>query len=291
MSDDTIPLKDHGIFSCEGFFDCSHSLLVVLLTAASVVLFIRAYLIISKDHAKKLDRLDYILFTLALVQVMVVFLTKAAYNSPFWTFTIYTLSLVQNIIVCSTCAYYCYEEEHYLYIDRLTYAAVIFAGIIWVFSWDTSTSLESACQRLNNIIFSSLNLAISLLTLWLAYHSIKFINAWNQNVYRVSEGTEIEMQHINLERIKRQVSVLMISMLVSASLEFLWEFYKLVSGRRLDSCFTIYHPESFMGFLSLLIHDISYKLLPSWAIYYIYYWRDRKSFELPTNETELPLRG
>ena len=287
------PVKEYGLFSCRSPWDCLHSIVLVLIAAASVYLFIQAYSIISKDQSKRLDRIDYILFILAFIQVALVFLTKTLFNSTLWMFTINAISLIQNIFVCSICSCYCYEEDYYPIIERVTNVAVTAAGIIWFFSWLNVQSVDdiNICQRANNLLLSTLNLGISLLGLWFTYHAVRFIESWNQEVYRVSEGTEIEMKFVNLARIKNQILVLTLSMFASTAFQFVWDFHKLSAGKDSEGCAQIYHPGSFVSFLLLLIHDITCKLVPSWAIYYIYYWRDRKSFEPVSNERELLLRN
>lgn len=292
---DPIFVKVHGIFSCESFWDCNHSVFLVLTAAVSVFLFARAYVIISKDQGKRLDRLDYILFMLALVQVMLVFLTKAAYDSPFWTFTLRALALYQNIIICSICSYYYFEEEDHPGIQRITILGIIVASIMWLYSLgaDTEDATINVCQQVTSLTFASMSLGVSVAALWFSYHSIKFINTWIQEVYKSAEGTEIELRRANLERIKGQILVLMLGVLLSSGFQFIWDLYKLWFGQSNDACHSFFHPGGVMSFLSQLVHDIVCLLVPSWAIYYIYYWRDRDSFEVTPqpNETELLLRN
>lgn len=271
-----------GIFSnCSGFWDCSYSAVLVLTSAVSIYMFATAFVILRRaSNDKKLDRIDYILFLLAFAQVVLVLITKILSDSNFFTFTIRTLALIQNIVVCSICSYNYFNEEDSPMIQRYTLMAVGLSIALWFFSLidDKSILQFSICQRMNNLLYSSLNLIVSLLVLWITYQSAKTINKWVRDEYPKAEGPEAEIKYEEMQRIKNQLLILMLSMLGSSLAHLIWDFHKFEYGTSKESCISLFHAQGFGSFFLFGLHDLIGFLVPPWAIYYIFYWRNRNSF-------------
>lgn len=270
----------YGVMGCSGFWDCSYFATLTVVSAVTLFMFLQAFRTIQNAKSQVLDRIDFILFILSLIQAILVFMMKVAYESNFWTYTLRTLALVQNIVVCSICSYNYYNEEDSSKIQKLKLIGIGVSISLWFFSWidDRSILLLPVCQRVNNLLFSTLNLAVSLIVLWITYKSSKTINQWVQEEYVKGEGTEIEMKYAEMQRIKAQLLILMISMLSSSLLQFIWDFHKWEYGYSKEICYKLYHPEGLSSFFLLIVHDTVCMLVPPWAIYYIFYWRNRTAF-------------
>ena len=278
----TITRTTYGIFSCENGFDCIDSILISALSIATFCYYIKAYNIIAQDRAKLLNKMEKIVFTLALAQIAITAFIKTLYDSYFWLTTLQAISLIKDIFISVLIAYNYYLEQYYEMVHKAAQGGVVVAVILWTYSFigQSGISLDQTCHNSNNLLFSGTNILVSIVSGVIGYYALKMMIDFQNEEYGKDDRAQVwEIKHVEMKNKQVQITVLLIATVSSNLVVFLWDIHKYNSGTTRDTCWAFYHSQGFSMFLKSIVLDVWTLLIPLWAIYYVYFMRYQSYFK------------
>ena len=277
----------YGIFSAEIGWDFVDSVLIAALSIYTFYHYIKAYSIISKDRAKLLNKMEKIVFNLALAQIAVTAFLKTLYDSYFWFSTLQAISLAKDIFISVLIAYNYYLEQYYHIVHKAAQAGVVVAVILWTYSFvgNPGISLDETCRIANNLLFSGANLIVSGVSGVIGYYALKMIIDFQNEEYGKNSQAQVwEIKHVEMKNKQVQITVLLVATISANLVVFLWDIHKFSSGDTRESCWGFYHAQGFSMFLKSIVLDLWTLLIPLWAIYYVYFMRYQSYFKQTTTQ-------
>lgn len=276
--------QSFGIFGCDNAYNCIETFILAALSTATLYFFIRAYILIRKDQAQILDKTDKLIFYLASVHSGLLSFALILYTNPFLIYTIRALYLTLVIVVCSVAAFWNFSAEIHPRIRNAMWIALIWTGILWFFSVVNAETLvlQNECGLINFLMFSISAAVISSILLLCGLGSIQQINKAerSQSVSSQDEGHNL-WQIRRFQELKERKIILMtfiaVNMLASF-VQLLWDIKKYDINSIQTECDTLSFSHNFLDMILFIILKILCNLLPSWGIYYLYYWRNREHF-------------
>jgi len=274
-----------GIFSCQNVYNCTETFFLATLSIATLILFIRAYILIRKDQAQILDSTDKIIFYLASVHSAFLSFTFLLYTNPFFVYSIRGLDLILDIIICSVVAYMYFSKEVHSRVDKCAWIALLWTFLLWGYSvMDVGiVSQQNECGLWNVLLFSITASVIGCVLVLCGYGSVKIINEVErrQSTYSVDEEHNLWQVRRFQELNERKVQIITLTVVntIAPLTEILWDLQKFHENSTMQECdqFTFAHSAQEVP-IFVLIKTCCY-LLPSWGIYYLYYYRNREHFQ------------
>ncbi len=273
-----------GIFSCQNTYNCIETFILAILSSCTLYLFARAYILIRKDKAQILDNTDKIIFTLASVHNGLLTLIFIIFTNPFFVYTVRTLYLGLDIVICSVVAYMYFSREIHSRINKATLLALLWASLLWGYStmMPVNSETDNECNLFNIMMFSFSTIAVSAVLLFCGYGSIKIINDVNDMERKQSVDEEYNLWQVRrfqeLKERKIQITTLTIVNTIAPAAQLFWDYWKYDSTYTTEQCSNLLFADSIGEIFLFAIIKILCNLLPSWGIYYLYYWRNREHF-------------
>jgi len=273
-----------GIFSCQNPYNCIETFILALLSACTLWLFARAYVLIRQDKAQILDNTDKIIFTLASVHNGLLTLIFIIFTSPFFLYTVRTLYLTLDIVICSVVAYMYFSRESHSKVNNVTRLALLWALLLWFYSvlMPESIDTENECKLFNIMLFSLTSITVSAVLLFCGYGSIRIINDVNDMERKQSVDEEYNLWQVRrfqeLKERKIQITTLTIVNAIAPTVQLIWDITKYDPTSTAEQCFSLSFAQNVGDIFVFTIIKILCNLLPSWGIYYLYYWRNREHF-------------
>jgi len=273
-----------GIFSCQNPYNCIETFILATLSACTLWLFARAYVLIRKDKAQILDNTDKIIFTLASVHNGLLTLTFIIFTNPFFVYTVRTLYLGLDIVICSVVAYMYFSREIHTKINSATWLALVWALLLWGYSvlMPESINTQNECSLFNITLFSFSGITVSAVLLLCGIGSIRIINDVNDMERKQSVDEEYNLWQVRrfqeLKERKIQITTLTIVNTIAPTVQFIWDVRKYDTTYTIEQCSNLTYADSVGEIFLFTTMKILCNLLPSWGIYYLYYWRNREHF-------------
>ena len=272
-----------GIFGCNNVFDCIEKSILAILSTSTIYLFITAYVLIRKDQAQILDKTDKMIFYLASVHSGLLSLTLLIYTHPFLTYTIRVLYLILDIVICTVVAYMYFSQDMHQRISKVRWIALTWALVLWFVSVVdlNELSLENECNLANTLMFSISDSCVSFVLLLCGYGSIQIINEVERRQSISSSDAHdlwIIRRFQELRERKIQIITLTVVNVIAAFFELVWDIKKHDVDFTKDECDRLSFAHNFFDMIVFTVLEILCNLLPSWGIYYLYYWRNREHF-------------
>ncbi len=273
-----------GIFSCQNVYNCIESVFLAILSIATLILFIRAYFLIRKDQAQILDSTDKIIFSLASIHSGVLSFTFLLFTNPFFVYSIRALDLILDIIIWSVVAYMYFSKDVHSRIDKCSWLAFMWTLLLWFYSVLSEKNLTSQneCGTFNLLLFSGTAVGVGLMLLFCGCGSIRIINdvERRQSVYSSDDEHNLwqirRFQELNERRV--QIQTLTIVNTIAPLIELLWDLKKYDLNYTVEECDKYTFAHGWIDLVIFIVAEVLCNLLPSWGIYYLYYWRNREHF-------------
>lgn len=276
--------QTYGIFSCQNVYNCFETFFLATLSLITLVLFIRAYILIRKDQAQILDSTDKIIFILASVHSGFLSFTFVLYTNPFFVYSIRALDLILDIIICSVVAKMYFSREVHPRVEKFTWIGLLWTFLLWGYSvTDVGIAgLQNECSLMNFLLFSITASAIGCILLLCGYGSVKIINEVErrQSTYSTEEEHNLWQVRRFQELSERKIQIITLTVVNSIAplAEILWDLKKYNPNSTVGECDTLTFAHDTQEILIFIIIKILCYLLPSWGIYYLYYYRNREHF-------------
>jgi len=273
-----------GIFSCKNIYNCSETFILAALSLITLILFIRAYILIRKDQAQILDSTDKIIFSLASVHSGFLSFTFLLYTNPFFIYSIRGLNLILDIVICSVVAYMYFSREVHSRVDKCTWIALLWTFLLWGYSvMDVGiSSLQNECSLMNILLFSITASALSCILLLCGYGSVKIINEVErrQSTYSTEEEHNLWQIRRFQELSERKIQIITLTAVntIAPLTEIIWDVKKYNQNSTVEECDSLTFAHNTQEMFIFVIIKILCYLLPSWGIYYLYYYRNREHF-------------
>ncbi|KAM3146429.1 hypothetical protein pb186bvf_001398 [Paramecium bursaria] len=231
---------------------------------------------IIKDANDILDKYDKWIFFLALAQQFILLIILLL-DSQIPIYTAYrVLRCSQEIILLSCFFKLMIEKDQQLkLIDKLftILYVIIFASffiVIIVFGFDTPYE----CNQKIWIIYSGTSFFVSTIELYIGCQLLCIINSyWKEQQNVIYDG----LQKITMDELSNrtvQITILILASIISSSSMFYWDYRGLKIESQLLCIITISENQFIVSLILLILQFI----LPSIAIYYVYYIKNRNYF-------------
>jgi len=274
-----------GIFECDNAYECVESIILSSISLFTLAIFLKAYKVISNDNAQVLDRMDKTIFYLSFAHIGILSFNLFFYTSPFFTYTIRTVSLFQEIVICTVVAYIFFPEKAYSTLHRAMQFGLIFAVCLWFFAAMDKSENEpnNECVKGRLLVFSWSSLFVCTALFIFGYGSVRIII--NEMERRMSESSNDERQlwqelrYQELKKRKIQLIILVSVNLLATVVQVIWDMKKYNPTYDQQQCdyYTLSH--GFFNMIGFLIVKSICYFLPTWGIYYLYYWQNRHNFQ------------
>jgi len=277
---------DFGIFDCKNIYDCLESLVLSAMSLATLVSFVRAYKIIKNDKAQILDKMDKIIFYLAFVYTGLLSFSFVIYTSPLFAYSIRMLYMIQNTVMCAVVGYIYLPEQEHPKVQKFMQAGLLWALLLWFFAVMDKHEIDpdKICSKTIILYFSGSDLLISLALGVFGYGSITLITqeeSKRRDSETSSNGGESIWQvrkYQELAERKIQLSILTGAFCLASLTQFVWDL-KIYNPQYTQlQCDRLTFAHSFFYLCALLAVKSFCYLVPSWGIFYVYYWRNKSKF-------------
>eukprot|EP01017_Pseudomicrothorax_dubius_P043663 TRINITY_DN7311_c0_g1_i3.p1 TRINITY_DN7311_c0_g1~~TRINITY_DN7311_c0_g1_i3.p1 ORF type:complete len:307 (-),score=20.69 TRINITY_DN7311_c0_g1_i3:34-954(-) len=276
-----------GLFDCSGFCSCAESMLMAILVLASAYKFFLAYRKISKDTSNIIDETDRLIFYIAFAQIIILAIFFIVFKSSFLIYSMKATRMAQDILVCAIIATLWVEESYQGMIKKAGIFLALIDSLIWFIAVFGVASHETyECNRPIWIFYSIAIMLTSLLSAFLGYQVRQLTNRGTSEYLAMQENTTANTAHmrlhlVNLDEMNKrriQVEILFVGNVVSALVQVIWDFHSYSNVQSASECYIFYESQSnFMVIVLLLVKSIAW-LLPTWTIYYIFYYRNHSYF-------------
>ncbi len=279
-----------GIFSCQNGYHCVQNFVLTVLSAVTLFFYLKAYKVISSDRAQILEKMDKIIFYLAFVYVALLTFMHLVYVAPFLAFTLRALYLFMDVVMCTVVACIYFDQSKHVQIQKLMTGAFGWAVLLWFFSVmgrrEGDVNAENECRYFGIVLFSLTAFVISGILAFCGYSYIKEIriNEMGENNY-TSSG-EIKSQVKKFEELNEQINKLIILIVVNLGAAFVqlaWDLKKYNENSSFKRCSAESNANNFIYMIAYTIMEGISSLLPTWGIFYLYYWKNRSTFRSQTD--------
>eukprot|EP01017_Pseudomicrothorax_dubius_P042017 TRINITY_DN6803_c0_g1_i1.p1 TRINITY_DN6803_c0_g1~~TRINITY_DN6803_c0_g1_i1.p1 ORF type:complete len:303 (+),score=51.36 TRINITY_DN6803_c0_g1_i1:134-1042(+) len=277
-----------GLFECSGLGGCVESTMFAVIVTATVYKFYKAYKKITEDTSNIIDETDRMIFNIAFAQTIVLVLFCVFDKSSFLLYTLKGLRMAQDILVCTIIAMLCIDESYHPALKRASFVSMFADSFIWfvaVFGIASHHTYE--CDRAVWLFYAFAIFSTSILSLYLGNQVAKLTRKGSNEYIMMLDvstaSTEYRgLQILNLDEMqkrKRQVELLVISNVVSASIQFLWDFISYVKVQSVDECLLCYEATSTISIPLFLLAKCFMWLFPTWTVYYIFYYQNQVHYK------------
>ena len=274
-----------GLFSCSNFYHCLQSFVLSVLSIATLLFYAKAYKIITKDRSQIMEKMDKIIFYLAFIYICFLTFMRVLYVAPFLAFTLRVLFLILDIVICSVVACIYFSQDKHAKIEQLMMGCFGWTVLIWFFSvmgkQSTDVNAENECRYFSIILFSLTGLIVSGVLAFCAHGSIKRIRATEMKDDNYTDGTTRLDDMRGYQELNNQINQLTILIVVTAGssiVQMLWDIKKYHTNYSMNQCARVSYPHTFIDLITFTIMEVISTLLPSWGIFYLYYWKNKDNF-------------
>lgn len=280
--------SEFGIFGCENGYACFEQFCIAGLAIFSLYHFIRAYQIIRRDRAQVLDRMDKIIFYLCFFHIGLVSFTQFLYVSPLLSYTLRTVYLIQDVVLCTVIAYIYFKEEVYNTLHRMMQGGLVVCIFLWFIAvvGKRDKDPDNECTKNILLVFSGYGLLISSALAFLGYKCIKVIDQTLGELDAQDLETSIDAETLfaqrrrdELDGRKIQITILAGVNLISTLVQFMWDIKKHNEHYSQLQCDKLTYSHSIYNLLTFIAMKSFCYLLPSWGIFYSMYWRNKSNFK------------
>ncbi|KAM3146394.1 hypothetical protein pb186bvf_001363 [Paramecium bursaria] len=250
---------------------CIETFIEASIATLGAILSVNGFRIIFRDRNKLLNRLNKIIYGIAMGQLILLSVYFIFWGSDFVISSIRCLRILNEILLCILFSEMVFEEilMNKLMIIFKVVAVFIFVEWFWTAIINQST-YDYFCLEPDYIFLSGTTLILALSSCFFGFTAVDQLRSYQSEMQQSDQA--------EADRKCREIQLFLAVNCISAIFQFAWDYIAKLNSKTLEDCYLYYEAYNIQSIFYIAFMKIITLMLSPFAIYYVLYFKTRNQF-------------